>query len=292
MGWGDFLPVIGDVIGGVIDQKQGNHYRNQQDQTNQFNYDMQKEFAQNSIRWKVQDAIAAGLHPLAALGASGYSASPSHITSPPDSSMGNMARSLGQNLGRAVSSVMTEAEREMVNLNLERARTQNEILKENLNALKRTNTQGLGPPLPGGAEFSGDPHLQGQGDLPKAQGRDPRVIDEPFRRPFSDPSNPAKEAGAIQDYQLVRTGNGYAVAPGRDVKQRIEDDWIAEQQWKVRAYSAVMSGLIRLPNGERAIPNPMSGELIPMSFFERQGKKFKRTIMNDLKKYMRGPIRR
>lgn len=50
-------------------------------QADQFgwNANLQREFAQNSIQWKVQDAIKAGIHPLAALGASGYSASPVQI---------------------------------------------------------------------------------------------------------------------------------------------------------------------------------------------------------------------
>lgn len=37
------------------------------------NMAMQKEFAQHGLRWRVDDAVAAGLHPLAALGASGSS---------------------------------------------------------------------------------------------------------------------------------------------------------------------------------------------------------------------------
>ena len=35
---------------------------------------LQREFAQNGIRWRAADARAAGLHPLAALGSSGASA--------------------------------------------------------------------------------------------------------------------------------------------------------------------------------------------------------------------------
>ena len=37
---------------------------------------LQKEFAQNGIRWKVADAKAAGLHPLSALGAQTISYQP------------------------------------------------------------------------------------------------------------------------------------------------------------------------------------------------------------------------
>ena len=55
----------------------------------QRNYDMQKEFAQMGIQWRVADAKAAGLHPLAALGAAPAHASPmrvgnSYMQSPAD----------------------------------------------------------------------------------------------------------------------------------------------------------------------------------------------------------------
>ena len=44
----------------------------------QRNYDAQKEFAQNSIQWRVQDAQKAGIHPLYAMGNSpGYTPSSS-----------------------------------------------------------------------------------------------------------------------------------------------------------------------------------------------------------------------
>lgn len=44
---------------------------------NYFNYNAQKEFAQNSIQWKTQDAKNAGIHPLYALGNNASSYTPS-----------------------------------------------------------------------------------------------------------------------------------------------------------------------------------------------------------------------
>src|SRR5262245_6914522 len=41
--------------------------------------DMQREFAQHGIQWKVEDAKRAGIHPLYALGASTSSPSPVHV---------------------------------------------------------------------------------------------------------------------------------------------------------------------------------------------------------------------
>lgn len=50
------------------------------DEQRQQNVHLQKEFAQNSIQWRVNDAKAAGLHPLYGVGASGTSYSPNAVT--------------------------------------------------------------------------------------------------------------------------------------------------------------------------------------------------------------------
>ena len=67
---------------------------------NQANYEHQKEFAQNGIRWKVADAKAAGLHPLAALGAQTSSYTPSAVVG--DSPDFSFLRDIGQDVGRAI----------------------------------------------------------------------------------------------------------------------------------------------------------------------------------------------
>lgn len=76
MGWlSGILATVGTGLG-IYDayaQREG-----QQD-ANLANYNMQKEFAQHGIEWKVQDALRAGVHPSVALGANTVSASPSFI---------------------------------------------------------------------------------------------------------------------------------------------------------------------------------------------------------------------
>jgi hypothetical protein len=57
--------------------------RRSQKSSDQKNYEMQKEFAQNSIQWKTQDAKKAGIHPLSAIGAQSISASPSYVGGDP-----------------------------------------------------------------------------------------------------------------------------------------------------------------------------------------------------------------
>lgn len=222
MGWGNFLPVVGDIIGGVIDQKEGNKYRNQQDQTNQFNYDMQKEFAQNSLRWKVADAQAAGLHPLAALGASGYSASPSHITAGPDESMGNMARSLGQNLSRAAQATMTAPEREMNRLNLEKASLENELLRTQINNLKKPPN----PPMPAYSPDFGFGGLQ-TGDIPSG-------YNSSSRGGSVHPEKRSQTYGYYPDISFAHTPRGLAPYIPTNLSESYESDPVGAAMWRWR----------------------------------------------------------
>lgn len=75
-----------------------------------LNRDMQREFAQHGIRWKVADAKAAGLHPLAALGASTTSFAPMSV----GDNLGSALAGTGQDLMRAAMATQTRDEREMV----------------------------------------------------------------------------------------------------------------------------------------------------------------------------------
>lgn len=158
---GDVAGAVGGIVGGVMgNQSAANVARK--------NYEAQKEFAQNGIRWKVADAKAAGIHPLAALGANNASFSPS-FTAGDYSWLGNA----GQDLGRAIESKATRAERELGQamqaethaeqirgLKLEndiRAQTLLQMKLDSLSAVKKT---GRPPAMPG----VDNTVLTGQGD--------------------------------------------------------------------------------------------------------------------------------
>lgn len=64
----------------------------------------QREFAKHGIRWKVADAKAAGLHPLAALGAAGAAYSPV-------AAAGSDLGSIGQDISRSIDATRTAEER-------------------------------------------------------------------------------------------------------------------------------------------------------------------------------------
>lgn len=114
--------MISDIFGGDDDYQQ------------RLQMDTQREFAQNGIRWRVEDAKAAGLHPLAAIGATGPSYSP--VITAGGSSLGDRLggvrdslTQMGQNTKRAEVATMTPYEKEMEQLALERARLQNNLLE-------------------------------------------------------------------------------------------------------------------------------------------------------------------
>lgn len=114
---------------------------------------MQKEFAQNGIRWKVADAKAAGLHPLAAIGAAGASYSPVSYAGdrPSGGDLGQSLKDMGQGLGRAVAATQTKEERVASAFELTRQRQEIErgdLINAKLAAdLALMNSQ-VGPGMP------------------------------------------------------------------------------------------------------------------------------------------------
>lgn len=76
------------------------------------NAQLQREFAQNGIRWKVADAKAAGIHPLAALGANTISYTPQAVGDLGGGSRwGPAIRNMGQDISRALDATRTNEER-------------------------------------------------------------------------------------------------------------------------------------------------------------------------------------
>lgn len=107
------------------------------------NAEMQREFAQQGIRWKVADAKAAGIHPLAALGTNTVSFSPV--------SVGSDFGSMGQDISRAVNATRTATERDdaytaaVKSLDIENKGLQNQLLASQIRKINQTGTP---PPLP------------------------------------------------------------------------------------------------------------------------------------------------
>lgn len=115
------------------------------------NLQLQEEFARNGVRWKVEDAKAAGIHPLAALGANISSPAPVGVNLD-RADLTPALSSMGQSIDRAVAAKKTEGERaaqmavqtKLNDLTIERTELENESLR----LQNRKMLQSLPPPMP------------------------------------------------------------------------------------------------------------------------------------------------
>lgn len=152
------MALLGDIAGSVLsaglDFIGANQQRQFQKGENNRQWDlaqqqmqMQKEFAQNGIRWRVQDAEAAGLHPLAALGTmpSSYSPVQAMFTDAGPTYSEPWSR-MGQNLYRAYQAQMSPTEKKMEALKVQNAEKQNDLLDRQIKAADQALLRNQVPP--------------------------------------------------------------------------------------------------------------------------------------------------
>jgi hypothetical protein len=140
----------------------------------------QKEFAQQGVRWRVEDARASGIHPAVALGANLPSYTPVGL----GSGLAEGFSAAGQDISRAITQTQTVPEKALLSLNIERAGLENELLKSQIARLNAT------PPFPmvdGGYNIPGQP-ASGVATIPT-----------PFGLPGLEVANP-KLAQTAQDH--------------------------------------------------------------------------------------------
>lgn len=228
--WSDIAPIAGTVagsaafgpVGGAVGGMIGGAYSDDQRRKEQAEMDarnwernvaLQKEFAQHGIRWKVEDAKAAGIHPLVGLGAQTHSASPISVGSISEPSM--MA-SMGQDLTRAITSTQNQQDRQLTQLSIQGAQldVEGKAIDNQIKKSQLTKMQATGPAFP---SASGN-FISGQGNSGRA------VVEKPLERTASLPGSPQAEPGAIPDVGWAKTATGIVPVPSTDVKQRIEDN--------------------------------------------------------------------
>lgn len=98
--------MFGELISAGLDFISDSKDRKATEKANEQNAALQREFAQNSIQWKVQDAEKAGIHKMYALGAQGTPGMASYM---PATSSG--LSNAGQALARAANSGKTTMDR-------------------------------------------------------------------------------------------------------------------------------------------------------------------------------------
>lgn len=119
------------------------------------NMRLQKKFATHGIRWKVEDAEKAGIHPLYALGAQTTSFNPvsvglSSYSPQADTGMPNALANIGQDLSRAINTTRTQSERDLAyentarSLTLQKMNLENQLLGSQIAKLRQTDN----PPFP------------------------------------------------------------------------------------------------------------------------------------------------
>lgn len=159
----DLVSGLGSLASGILGYFGAKDARNQQAEQNARNEQLQREFAQSGIQWKVADAEKAGIHPLYALGASTMSFAPNSVgatnTMTP---LADMAKNLGQDLSSSVNNTRTDTQRSkaMVStattLQLKNMELRNELLGAQIAKLRANNTPATPTPNSSFLDVTGD----------------------------------------------------------------------------------------------------------------------------------------
>lgn len=196
------------------------------------NIKMQREFAQHGVRWKVDDAKKAGVHPLAALGAQTHSFSPVSVGSDFGTSLANA----GQDISRAMNATRTGEERQnayqktLMDLQIERGGLENEILRQQLASSIARSVQASGPPMQSHGKTSESgavPTIMGFG---QATTRDPRMFSaaQTVEDEYGDIAGGLIGTGAYLD-ALMKSRPQYTLdQAGYDVNRAVKR---AAKQW-------------------------------------------------------------
>lgn len=186
---GALIGAASSLIGGLINKDEASKANRQQMRIAQQNMQMQEDFAKQGIKWKVKDAISAGIHPLYALGATTHSFAPVSVGLGGPSGMGQAVANMGQDLSRAVDVTRTMPERQnaydktVMALNVQRLGLENELLATQI---AKTRQAGNGPGLPVATDIAGNPRLF-ESAAGKTLSTNPKVSDaEIFEQRYGD----------------------------------------------------------------------------------------------------------
>lgn len=227
--WGAIAGAAGNILGGIF----GKSAQDEQ-------MAAQREFAQNSIQWRVKDARKAGIHPLFALGANTHSFSPIGV----GGGLAEGVAAAGQDIGRALESVGTQSERaynqRMMQLSLQRGELENQLLASQI-AKNNTPTQRM-PAMPVVGKSIAERFGITASDtdafpIPERFGGTVSganlVVNTPLER-IIDPAAPYREPGSIAETAWVKTPTGMAPAPSYDANERMEDVFGPDLSWSWR----------------------------------------------------------
>lgn len=227
--WETVLSVGGSLLGGLLGSDDADEARAQSQAQFEQQIALQREFAQNGIRWKVDDAKAAGIHPLYALGGSGATYSPINVINDSTRSGLDFGK-MGQDIGQAIERMKTPPEKEetrMEKLALERAELENDLLRSKI---ARENAE-TSPGMPSGLPSA----VPGQEHGMRRAGA---FVVKPKEIPSTNPGIPQSEGGAVPGIQWERTPTGgFAPHPSKALgmdEMDITDLRALEWMWRHR----------------------------------------------------------
>lgn len=227
-----------NIIGGIMGNSQQRETNRMQQAIAAENRQLQLDFAANAIKWKVNDAKAAGIHPLYALGANTPTYTPVSVPLSSTNHMGAGIAAAGQDISRAINTTRSAGERTdafsktVQDLTLQKMGLENQLLSSQIAKLNQTPN----PPMPIDQRYL----IPGQGQT--ASG--PLVENKPLERTPSAPGIPHQEPGAVTDVGFARTpSGGYMPVPSKDVKERIEDNLVQEVAHMIRNNIMPMIGV-------------------------------------------------
>lgn len=242
-----------NFVGGLMNMNNQNKLAERQE-------NLQREFAQNSIQWRVNDAKKAGIHPVAALGSQGISYNPSYVG--------------GDNFGgsQASVSVSTGGDKEIDELNKRLLTAQvrhaeaEAISAEMANLPNSQNT--------GGVLFGAS---QTKGALTNQTGVGHSA--SPTAMPGQASVNPYGVSEVNNAVNFTKNTDGsLSLMPSQDVQDLVSESLLERARWYGSQYSTdpkiragVMDSLLGkgkdIPKGKvlRVNPFTLNFELVPES---------------------------
>lgn len=229
---GSLISAGANIIGGFLNSNSQKKANEQAARLAEQNRQDQREFAQHGLTWKIDDAFrnADRVHPIYSMGASGPSFTPVSANFTADTGIGSGIAAAGQDIGRAVSATATGKQRVDAfttaanKLALEKGSLENELLRTELASKNARLRQVSAPPFPvAGAQY----------EIP-GQSASEYIKNSPLETVPGVPGQPQSEGGAITDVGYARTATGWAPVPSKDVKERIEDDFIQQSLHSMR----------------------------------------------------------
>lgn len=238
---GTVVDVAGNILGNVTSSKNAQTSADAALQAAKINTEYQKEFAQQGIRWRVDDAKEAGLHPLAALGAQTPSYTPSFsmdaFNQPSSDALGSGLRALGQNISRAKQVKMLEQERVLDNAwksaQIERLKADTALAQAQA-AKMVVDSQQLPPAFPPvGVNLHGQV-VDGQPDSGLASINNLIKV-SPSQSESNFPSRPGTAHATVPDIAFSRTNDGgFALTRSDSLANRMDDDIVGNILWHFR----------------------------------------------------------